>query len=125
MQNTTRIGRLDVLDHAQVLHLWVGEDLVDAVDRPAGNAGRVLARHPLPAGAIGKIGLDLGVERIPVLGTRSRLRVLGLLHHRFGTDDAAKSFPGGRAGRRDVDVAVARLEGPRGYAGWMVVAGLA
>src|SRR5262245_8615728 len=34
MQDAAGIGRLDVLDHTQVFHLRVGEDLVDAVDWP-------------------------------------------------------------------------------------------
>src|ERR1700734_837532 len=55
------------LRDAEMLHLRVGEHLVDRVDRATGHAGLVHALDPFGAAAADEIAIDLGVERIAVL----------------------------------------------------------
>ena len=113
-----------VLRDAEMLDLRVLEHLVDRVDRPAGHAGLVELADPglgrLRHGAL----LDLGVERIAVLGAGRRRRVVGMAVELGRADRLRAALPDPPAGRGDVDVAVRGLEHAGRDAGRMVVAGL-
>src|SRR5262249_20116975 len=60
--------RLVLLAHAlrqaEMDHLRIGVDLVDGVDRSARDAGLVEALDPVGAGALDRVLVDLGVERV-------------------------------------------------------------
>src|SRR5580658_5741720 len=58
------------LGDAEMLHLRVGEHLVDRVDRATGHAGLVHAFDPFGAAAADEMAIDLGIERIAVLRAR-------------------------------------------------------
>src|SRR2546430_10796401 len=54
---------------AKVLYLRIGEHLVDAVDRAAGNAAAVQLRHPFLARAGGEAFVE---DRVQALAVRDR-----------------------------------------------------
>ncbi len=108
--------------HAEVLHLRVGEHLVDAVDRAAGDAGALEQLHPvrgrLRAGDLGDGGVDrLAVGAAPLLGCPLRPRA-----SRAGRSPReAPEHAAGTGG--DVDGAVAVGNAPVGMpVGWSLPA---
>src|SRR4051794_7571977 len=107
-----------------MLDLRVLEHLIDRVDRPAGNAGRVEFGNPLLARLGDRARVDLGVERVAVLRARRCRRVVGIVDPFRRTQRLAQALPDAAAGGGDVDVAVRRLEYTGRNAGWMIVAGL-
>src|SRR5260370_5151751 len=118
-------GSLHGRGHAQVLHLWIGEDLVDAVDRPTRDARFVedvdpvlrrlvlgnLADRRIDGGAIGAAAL----RRAPLrLGRPLRM-----------TDHRTEAIPHAPTAGGDVDVSVTGGKDTRGNAGRVIVARLA
>src|SRR5581483_2259090 len=61
---------LERLRHAEMDHLRIGVDLIDGIDRSAGNAGLVEQIDPFGAAAPDRVALDVGVERVAVLRAR-------------------------------------------------------
>src|SRR4051812_2318197 len=112
------------LRHADMLDLRVGEHLVDRIDRPARHPRLVEPVDPLGAAALDRMPVDLGIERVAVLGAAGAGRVIGIGHHVGRLDGLAEAFPDLLPGRRDVDMAVGRLEHARRDAGRVIVAGL-
>ena len=107
-----------------MLDLRVGEHLIDGIDRSAWHAGLVEALDPFGAGASGRINIDLGIERIAILGTRCGVLVFRLLQQRGRVRGFAEPLPDPLPGGGDVDVAVFSLEYAGRNAGRMIVAGL-
>src|SRR2546430_17536316 len=109
---------------AKVLYLRIGEHLVDAVDRAAGNAAAVQLRHPFLARAGGEAFIE---DRVQALAVRGALLVVPEFVARdqvFAPDDVAQALPHAFARGRDVDVAVGGLVGRGRHAGRVVVADL-
>src|SRR5215510_4974506 len=115
---------LDALRHAEVHHLRIGIDLVDRIDRPAGNPGLVEALHPVGAGALHRMLVDLRVERVPVLRARGAGLVLLALHEVRRLQGRAEPLPDPPAGGGDIDMPVGGREDAGRNAGGMIVAGL-
>src|SRR5258706_7379998 len=109
---------------ADVLHLRVGEHLVDGVDRTAGDFALGEYLDPLGGAARRERLVDLGVERDAVL--RAVLLALEFLalEQVFAAHSLAYPPPHAFAGRGDVHVAVFRLVRGGRHAGRMVVARL-
>src|SRR2546430_7641769 len=109
---------------AKVLYLRIGEHLVDAVDRAAGNAAAVQLRHPFLARAGGEAFIE---DRVQALAVRGALLVVPEFVARdqvFAPYDVAQALPHTFARGRDVDVAVGGLVGRGRHAGRVVVADL-
>src|SRR5262245_49000282 len=118
------VSGLDARRHCEMLDLRVGEHLIDRVDRPARNAGRVEPLHPFETRLAGKIAVDLGIQGVAIGGAGSRSRVFGPLNQGGRVDSAAQPLPYFLTGRGDVDVPVSGLEHPSRNAGWVVVPSL-
>ena len=118
------LRRLHRLRHFQVLHLRIGERLVDRIDRAARHAGVVQERDPVRARLLARHRHQHVHQRVPVLGARLR-RGEALVGEQVGAlDRLAEPRVEIFARRGDVDVAVLRLEDAGRNAGGMVVAGL-
>src|SRR5262249_19065690 len=102
----------------------VGVDLVDGVDRPAGDARLVEQLDPLGAGALDGIFLHVGIERVAVLRALRGGLIFRPLHQIGRLGGVAESRPYFRTGRGDVDVPVGGLEHAGRDAGRVIVAGL-
>src|SRR4249920_4010925 len=117
------VGTLRSLRDTDVLDLLVREHLIDCINRPAWHANLVEDIYPFGAGLVHGPLVDLGVERVAVFRAQRSGRVIGMLDQLRGLKCVAQPFPHHLAGRRDIDMAVLRLE----YSGWnagrMVVAG--
>jgi hypothetical protein len=107
-----------------MLHLRIGEDLIDRVNGPGWYASFVETIDPVGAGPISEVIVDLDTERIAILRSRFRRFIVWLVHERGGADLFAKPLPGFLAGRGDIDVAVFGLENAGRNAGRMIIAGL-
>src|SRR5580700_9408337 len=59
-------GRLDRTRNTQVTHLRIGKDLVDAIDRAAGNSGAVEQIDPFRRGLRPRDFLDRAIELISI-----------------------------------------------------------
>src|SRR5689334_23857819 len=102
---------LDLLRDAEVPHLRVREDLVDAVDRATGDAGAVQDLDPLGAGAAAQVLLDRGVELVAMLDASVLGAVARVLDQRRGLERATQAAVE-LVGAGDVDVPVLRAEEP-------------
>src|SRR6202040_4159849 len=110
--------------HAEVAHLRIGENLVDVIDRAAGNSGAFEQLDPVLRRLMTGDLADHGVDRGAVGATALLVLPLWFVLPFRTADGVAQPLPhAGRAGR-DVDVAVAGGKHPGGDAGRMVVAGL-
>ena len=107
-----------------MLHLRVGEHLVDGIDRAARHAGFVQAFDPIGAAAAGEITVDFDIERVAVLRARRAVGVVRILQERGRRDGLAEPFPDRLPGGGDVDIAVVGLVDAGRCAGRMIVAGL-
>src|SRR2546425_7480370 len=115
---------LDRGGDAEVLYLRIGEHLVDAVDRAAGNPAAVQLRHPFLARAGGEAFIE---DRVQAGAVRRALLVVPefvAFDQVFAADDVAQALPHAFARGRDVDVAVGGLVGRGRHAGRVVVADL-
>src|SRR5689334_11352492 len=102
-----------VLRHAQMLHLRIGEDLVDRIDGTAGDAGGVELLDPGLARFLHGVFVDLGVELLAVLRTLRPGGIFGTVRKVGSAQRLAEAYPYPSARGGDVDVAVGGLE----YAG--------
>ena len=114
----------DTLCHAQLLDMGVGENLVDAIDRPARHAGFGQQFDPMRARFCARAAVDLGAQRIAVRGTAVRLFIIGVPDEVVGVQRLAQAAPDRLPGGGDVDGAVAGFKHALGNDRRMVVAGL-
>src|SRR6267378_33018 len=115
---------LDRGGDTEVLYLRIGEHLVDAVDRAAGNAAAVQLRHPFLARAGGEAFIEDRVEAGAVRGALLVVPEFVARDQVFAADDVAQALPHALPRSRDVDVAVGGLVGRGRHAGRLVVADL-
>src|ERR1700733_4888990 len=113
----------DGLRDFEMPHLRIGKHLVDGINRAARHPGGVEQLDPLGAAMAVEGTLDLGVERVAILGSRGGGGVCGLARHRRIADGFAKAVPHFAAGGGDVDQAVCGLEHAGRHGGRMIVAG--
>src|SRR5208337_5444856 len=115
---------LDRLRHAEMRDLRVRIDLVDGIDRTAGDACLVEQLYPLRAGALDGIALHVGIERVTVLGPIGRGLIFRPLAQLGGVRRLQEARPDLCPGRGDVDVTVRGLEYAGRNAGGVIVARL-
>src|SRR5262245_65966079 len=104
--------------------LRVGIDLVDGIDRPAGNARLVEQLDPLGPGGVYGYVHQVGVGPVALLRALRGGLVFRPLHQIARLGGIAESGPYLRTGRGDVDMPVGGLEYARWNAGRVIVAGL-
>src|SRR5579862_5374707 len=122
--NVSQRLRRRVLDDTQMLHLRIGEGLVNGINRPAGNAGLVHALDQRRRRLLLGDRVDQRIKLLAILASCLWRRVVGMIDKILAPDRHAETFPHRRR-RRDVDMAVAGLEGAGGRAGRVIVADLA
>src|SRR6185437_10456735 len=115
---------LDRLSDAEMLNLRIGEDLIDRIDRSAGDAGAVEYVDPLGAGALRRVVLERGVEHVAVGGSCLLRGVACVGLELRGAEGSAQAGKMCIARGGDVDVPVTRTEHPGRNSGRMVVTGL-
>ena len=116
---------VDRLGDAEMLHLRVGEGLVDRVDRPARHAHFVQPLDPIGVWVLADDLVQMRIQRRAVLGAgddRRKIRVFGEV---FASRHLAEAAPQIVARGRDVDIAVGRLEHAGAGRSRMVIAFLA
>jgi hypothetical protein len=109
------------LRHAEVLHLGIGERLVDAVDRPARHARAVQDLDPLGARLLARHRHQDLHDLVPIGRPRPRGGEARVGEQVGPLDGAAEPAVEVVAARGDIDVPILRLENARGNAGRMVV----
>src|SRR5579875_495213 len=110
--------------HCEMLHLRIGKDLVDRIDRPARHADLVQQRDPVGARAGPRDRRDPLVERLAILRAQRPGRVIGVVQQLLRPRGLAEAAPqiGARGG--DVDLPVGGRKDAGRDPGRMVVAGL-
>ena len=109
------------LRHGEVLHLGIGERLVDAIDRPARHARAVQDLDPLGARLLARHGHQDLHDLVPIGRPRPRGGEARVGEQVGPLDGAAEPPVEVVAARGDIDVPVLRLEDARGNARRMVV----
>src|ERR1041384_4282673 len=106
-----------------MLHLRVGEGLVDRVDRPARHARVVEGVDPVGASVLHSLLFHQRVDGVTVLGALRAGRIVRMVDVLRDAERLAYALPHLLSGSRDVDVAVRGLdrksvaEGKRGETG--------
>src|SRR6516225_9585543 len=90
---------LDRLGDTEMHDLRIGIDLIDRVDRPAGNAGLVEQLDPFRAATLDRVALHVGVERVAMLRALGGGLIFRTLRQLLGAGGFAEARPDARSGR--------------------------
>src|SRR5262245_59573642 len=97
---------LDACRRSQMLHLWIGEHLIDAVDRSAWHTGFIEDRDPFGARLLPERRVQHRVECAAVLGTLELAFELCALQQLRTSHCSTEPGPHPAARSRHVDISV-------------------